>query len=150
MSFSPNHPSTQAAHGHRVLVIENDVDTANLVVALLENAGYEVEIAPEGQYGLLLADTFEPELILLDVILPGMSGAEVTQVLRSAPQYAGRFRFTRIMYLADHCHIIQQRFHALPAIPISDYIFKPINAGELLDKVERALAAQESTADAGH
>jgi len=127
-----------AAGPRRVLVVESDIDTADLVIALLENEGHKVEVATDGQYGLMLADSFEPHLILLALSLPGMSGYEVTQVLRNEPRYAQRFRHTRIFYLTSKDHMLQKRFHSLPGTPMSDYIFKPIDIPELLDKVARA------------
>src|SRR5688500_7251273 len=63
-------------HQRRILVVEDDVETADFLVTLLENAGYEVEIATDGQYCLILVDSFEPELILMDTTLPGMSSSE--------------------------------------------------------------------------
>lgn len=132
---------------YRVLVVENDIDTADLVIALLENAGFTVEVATDGQYGLMLADTFEPHLILLGLSLPGMSGYEVTQILRNEPRYAQRFRFTRIFYLTSKDHMLQKRFHSLPGTPMTDYIFKPVDIPELLDKVRRAFADMDRPAE---
>jgi len=130
----------------RILVIEGDVQTADLIASLLESEGYDVELAMDGQYGLMLADSFNPELILLDTALPSMGSAEMTQILRSAPQFGARFRYTRIIYLAEQRHIIQQRFHSLPGAPITDYIFKPIDAKLLLERVQRAFEEFDSGA----
>jgi CheY-like chemotaxis protein len=129
---------------HRVLVVESDIETADLIVALLENAGYSAEVAIDGQYGLLLVDTFEPELILLGLSLPGMSGYDVTQILRTEPRYAQRFRYTRIFYITDKEQMLQKRFHSLPGTPMHDYIFKPIDIPELLDKVARVFGDKAS------
>ena len=134
-SDSPDEPQV-----HRVLVVESDIETADLIVALLENAGYSAEVAIDGQYGLLLVDTFEPELILLGLSLPGMSGYDVTQILRTEPRYAQRFRYTRIFYITDKEQMLQKRFHSLPGTPMHDYIFKPIDIPELLDKVARVFS----------
>lgn len=132
-----------AGNGHRVLVIEGDVETADLIVSVLENAGYEVEVATDGSYGLILLDSFNPELILMGSTLQRVSGTEVVQSIRSAPQFSSRFRTTPIMYLGDNKQLIQQRFHTLPDTPMSDYIFKPIDVTELLDKVGRVFAGQD-------
>lgn len=137
----------QSASEYRVLVVESDIDTADLIVALLENAGFAVEIATEGQYGLMLADTFEPHLILMGLSLPGMNGYEMTQILRNEPRYSQRFRFTRIFYLTSKDHMLQKRFHSLPGTPMSDYIFKPVDIPELLDKVRRAFADMNPVAE---
>jgi len=122
----------------RILVIEGDVDTADLITSLLESVGYEVELATDGQYGLIVADSFQPDMILLDTNLPGLSSSEMTQILRSAPQFGARFRYTRIIYMADQRHIIGQRFHSLPNEPIANYVMKPIDAKLLLERVQRS------------
>jgi CheY-like chemotaxis protein len=131
-------PSTAARH--RVLVVESDVETADLMVTALENAGYEVEVATDGQYALMLLDSFEPQLILLALTLPGLSGLEVTQILRGEPRFAQRFRATRIFYLTDKAHMLEKRFSSLPGTPMADYLFTPIDVSELLDKARRVFA----------
>jgi CheY-like chemotaxis protein len=132
-----------AGNSHRVLVIEGDVETADLIVSVLENAGYEVEVATDGSYGLILLDSFNPELILMGSTLQRISGTEVVQSIRSAPQYSSRFRSTPIIYIGDNKQLIQQRFHTLPDTPMSDYIFKPIDVTELLDKVGRIFVGHD-------
>lgn len=134
-------------HKRRVLVVEDDVETADFIVSLLENADYEVEVATDGQYCLYLLNEFEPELILMDTSLPGVSSYEVTQVLRNAPQYGARFRYTRIIYMSEQRQIIGQRFHSQPDAPMSDYMFKPIDASTLLERVERTLEEIDSNAE---
>lgn len=125
---------------NRVLVVESDVETADLMVAALENAGYEVEVATDGQYALMLLDSFEPQLILLALAMPGLSGLEVTQILRGEPRFAQRFRATRIFYLTDTEHMLEKRFSSLPGTPMTDYLFTPIDVSELLDKARRVFA----------
>ncbi len=125
---------------HRVLVVESDVETADLMVTALENAGYEVEVATDGQYALMLLDSFEPQLILLALAMPGLSGLEVTQILRGEPRFAQRFRATRIFYLTDKEHMLEKRFSSLPGTPMTDYLFTPIDVSELLDKARRVFA----------
>lgn len=142
MSSSAAAPSTRP----RILIIEDDMASADAMVSLLETANYEVEVATDAQYGLMLVETFSPEVILLETNLPGMSGHEMTSVLRTAPQYASRFRSMHILYLADNRSILQQRFHSLPDIPMSSYLFKPVNPAELLDKVERIFAGTPNAA----
>jgi two-component system response regulator (stage 0 sporulation protein F) len=124
----------------RILVMESDVAVANLIVNLLEEAQYEIELAMDAKFGLMLADSFNPELILLDMKLPGLSGADMKQILRAAPNFAGRFVDVPILYLGGQEHIVKQRFHASPETPMTRYVMKPINEQELRDKVARAFA----------
>jgi DNA-binding response OmpR family regulator len=133
-------PSTIDGTGRRVLIIESDVPTADQLVTILEQANYTVEIATDSTYGLILLDSFDPELIVLGAPSPRLNSHEVTQAIRNAPQYSARFRSTPIIYIGDNKLLIQQRFHTLPDTPLSEYIFKPIDGTELLDKVSRVFA----------
>lgn len=69
----------------RVLVVEDDSPTAELLTALLEKDSYQVSLAMDGQTGLRLAREIHPDLVLLDVLLPGMNGFEVCQRIRQDP-----------------------------------------------------------------
>lgn len=69
-------------HPRRVLVVDDNRDAANSLVALLQAAGHQVREAHDGQEGLRLAFEFEPEIVLLDLGMPGMSGFEVACELR--------------------------------------------------------------------
>src|SRR3954451_8161528 len=67
----------------RVLVIEDERDLVDGLVYNLERQGYEVTVAHDGQEGLRKAQTLLPDLILLDVMLPLLSGTEVCRALRA-------------------------------------------------------------------
>lgn len=70
-----------AAHT-RVLVVEDDVTLANMLCMLLESDGYEAICAEDGPEGLRLAREHDPEVIILDIMMPGMIGYEVCRRLR--------------------------------------------------------------------
>lgn len=67
---------------HRVLVVDDNVDAAKSLGMLLELAGQEVSIAHDGHDGIQKARHFQPELVLLDIGMPGMDGYEVCRRLR--------------------------------------------------------------------
>jgi PAS domain S-box-containing protein len=73
----------------RILVVEDNVDAAEMLAALLERWGYEVRIAFDGPQALRLAEGFVPDAVLLDIGLPGMDGFEVARKLRRSPIWAG-------------------------------------------------------------
>ena len=73
----------------RVLVVEDNPVNLELVVALLEQEGCDVLVAETADAALHLARTGGPELILMDVQLPGMTGYEATRCLKSDPATAG-------------------------------------------------------------
>jgi two-component system, OmpR family, alkaline phosphatase synthesis response regulator PhoP len=68
--------------GQRVLVVEDDTDTAHVVRAYLERDGFEVEVARDGVSGLERALTDRPDLVVLDWMLPGLDGLSFLRTLR--------------------------------------------------------------------
>lgn len=74
------------AHALRVLVIDDNIDAAESLQALLELDGHEVAVAFSGPEGLLLARSSEPDVVLCDIGLPGMDGYEVAQAFRGDEQ----------------------------------------------------------------
>jgi CheY-like chemotaxis protein len=72
--------------GRRILVIDDDPQARQLVAALLEPEGFAVRGAPAGVAGLSLAEAEPPDIILLDVQMPGMEGYEVCRRLHRNPR----------------------------------------------------------------
>jgi CheY-like chemotaxis protein len=82
-------PRPDAGGGRRVLVVEDNVDSAESMQLLLELSGYHVEIAHDGPSGLDAASRFQPEIVLCDIGLPGgMDGYEVARRLRAVESRA--------------------------------------------------------------
>lgn len=67
----------------RVLVVEDDADSAALLTALLQRVGYDAQFAHDGPAALAAARVWLPSVVLLDLGLPGMSGYEIARVLRA-------------------------------------------------------------------
>jgi len=74
--------------GRRVLVVDDNVDTAESMVLLLRMRGHEVQVAFSGPMALEVASAFEPEVVLLDIGLPGLDGYEVARSLRQQDRTA--------------------------------------------------------------
>lgn len=124
----------------RILLIAGEPQSADEISGLLEGSGYCVAAASDWPYALLLALDFEPNLVILDTSLPGLSSSAATHVLRSAPDFGPRFRRTPFLYLAERSHIITQRFDHHPNLPTAEYVFKPVDPEILLDRVQRSLS----------
>jgi signal transduction histidine kinase/DNA-binding response OmpR family regulator len=75
-----HHPGKHPSH--RVLVVDDNVDVADSLVLVLRGAGHEVQVAHDGSAALATAETFGPEVVLLDIGLPEMNGYEVARRLR--------------------------------------------------------------------
>src|SRR4051812_1990916 len=79
-----NQPSSPATGRLRVLVVEDERDLVTGLVYNLQREGYETFVAYDGQEGLRQAHAVEPDLILLDIMLPNMNGTEVLRALKSS------------------------------------------------------------------
>src|SRR5690606_20871319 len=75
--------------GTRVLVVDDNHDTADSVGMLLESAGFATRVAYDGIAALEEAEAFRPEVVLLDIGLPGLDGYQVAERLRGDPRADG-------------------------------------------------------------
>ena len=71
---------------HHILCIEDEVDIQEIIAYNLEKAGYLVTLADDGIKGLELAQTQNPDLILLDIMLPNLNGMQVCERLKADPK----------------------------------------------------------------
>jgi len=78
----PDAPRSLAQRKRRVLVVEDNLDAVHTLCQLLRLSGHEVEFAINGYVAIDIARDFRPEVVLLDIGLPGLSGYEVARVLR--------------------------------------------------------------------
>jgi DNA-binding response OmpR family regulator len=67
---------------NRVLVVEDDAGVRGLLQTILEDEGFEIVLAADGEEGLQLARTVDPAVVLIDVMMPGLGGPEVIRRLR--------------------------------------------------------------------
>ncbi len=67
----------------KILIVEDDAFLSSLIATELKKAGYEVFVAPDGAAGIVLAKNNLPDLILLDLIMPGMDGFETLAALKA-------------------------------------------------------------------
>jgi len=121
------------ARKERILVVEDDEDTLVLLQAMLEGEGYAVELVKDGGAALARAEASRPDLILLDIMIPGMDGLEVCDRLRFDPQ----MRDVPVIFLtAKHDAYSASRASILDAYA---YIEKPFAPDELLAEVRNCL-----------
>ncbi|MDB4937154.1 MAG: hypothetical protein JWP87_4126 [Labilithrix sp.] len=117
--------------GKRVLVVEDDPSIAIGLRINLESEGYVVEVADDGEKGLELARSIEPDLIVLDVMLPKRNGLEVLHDLR------GEGRTMPIIILSAKAGEMDKV--AGLELGAEDYVAKPFSLAELLARVRAAL-----------
>jgi CheY-like chemotaxis protein len=81
---APQQAATGA--GHRILVVDDNADVAETTATMLELSGHRVLTAPDAPQALACVEEFEPEIVLLDIGLPGLDGYEVARRLRQLPK----------------------------------------------------------------
>jgi CheY-like chemotaxis protein len=82
----PTAASAAPAPGLRVLVVDDHPDAAESLAALLQGAGYQAAVAHDGPAAIAVATRLRPDVVLLDIGLPGMNGFEVARALKEAPE----------------------------------------------------------------
>jgi len=114
----------------KVLIVEDDVDIRDLVVMKLGRAGHELLAEGNGEAGLAAALTQQPDLVILDWMMPGRSGVEVCRAMRADP----RAEHIAVLLLTSRAEEtdIDQGF----AAGASDYMVKPFRGRELVSRVE--------------
>jgi DNA-binding response OmpR family regulator len=114
----------------RVLIIEDDADAAGVLEAYLRRENYDVTITGDGLSGLDMAQRWKPDLILLDVMLPGLNGTEVLAGLRRKSDVP----VIMVTAMGD----TPDRIGAL-RYGADDYVVKPYHPGEVVARVQAVL-----------
>jgi len=114
----------------RILVIEDELKTSAYLKKGLEESGYLVDVATDGGSGLVLAQEEDYEVIVLDVMLPGMDGWAVVKALRAT-------KTTPVLFLTARDDVTD-RVHGLE-LGGDDYLVKPFAFGELAARVRSLL-----------
>jgi DNA-binding response OmpR family regulator len=124
----------------RILIVEDDHDIAALIAHYLEKAGYGSEIVGDGAQALAAARSTPPDLVILDLMLPGLNGLDVCKALRADPRTAA---LPIIMLTARGEE--SERILGLDS-GADDYVVKPFRPNELMARV-RALLRRSTPAD---
>lgn len=114
----------------RILIVEDELDLANIIKDYLEKELYEVEICSQGDEAIEIFDKFKPSLVILDLMLPGMNGYEICQNIRKKSTMP-------ILILSAKI----DEFDKVKGLDLGadDYITKPFRPRELLARVNAQL-----------
>ncbi|NJK75627.1 MAG: hybrid sensor histidine kinase/response regulator [Richelia sp. CSU_2_1] len=132
-----NYPVPNATKADRILVVDDAPDNVLLVQTILEEEGYEISSADNGFSALSQIDKSPPDLLLLDVMMPGMDGYEVTQRIRQKKELP----FIPILLITAHdsASVVQGL-----DMGADDFIRKPVEMDELLARVRSLLRLKHS------
>ena len=117
-----------------ILIVEDNEKNMKLARDVLQVKGYATLEAVTGEDGVRLAVERVPDLVLMDIQLPGMNGIEALRVLRANPITA------KIPVIAVTASVMQQDRKQITEAGFDAYVGKPINLKEFLDAVRHALA----------
>jgi pilus assembly protein CpaE len=119
--------------GKKILVVDDDQGIRRLVELMLHRAGYQVVTASTGETAIEMVRTEKPDLVLMDVMLPGMNGFQATQQMRRIPEGSQ----IPIVFLSSQVDM-EAKMKGLRGGG-NDYITKPVKTGELLARIEAHL-----------
>lgn len=122
---------------HKILIVEDNENNRSLFRDILTFQGYEVSVAPDGQEGVALARELMPDLILMDIQMPGMDGMAAGGILKGDPATSGLkiIALTSFAMRGD-----QEKFLAAG---FDGFLSKPISTRELPGLVKRWLEEEK-------
>ena len=128
-----------ATRKERVLIVDDEPVNQELLEAFLIGCDYDLDFAADGAEALEKVKSFEPDLVLLDIMMPKMSGFEVCEQIKKDPQTAGTMvlMVTALGELGDVERAVK--------VGCDDYLSKPVNKAELLKRVENMLKLRAVT-----
>jgi CheY-like chemotaxis protein len=109
----------------RVLVVDDEHDNANCLALLLHSWGYQTFVAYSGEESLTLAQQHRPDIVLLDLVMPGLNGIELVRRFRQTPETAKSFLVCITGWTQQGAH------DALAKAGCDHYMLKPCNINGL-------------------
>jgi two-component system alkaline phosphatase synthesis response regulator PhoP len=122
-----------AMSNQRILVVDDDKDIVRVLRAYLEQSGYEVLTAYDGNTALHMLMRERPDLVILDLMLPDKDGLDITRVMRGEPALARIYVLMLTARVEDTDKVVGLEVGA------DDYVTKPFNPREIVARVRSAL-----------
>ena len=120
-----------------ILVIDDDIISQNMIRSTLTGAGYSVMVASNGDDGIKKAFEQPPDLIILDIVMPGKDGGEVARFLKDSPQTSNIPIIFLSSLISDQEKRIGRKYDVL------SFLSKPYNRDELLNEVKKYFLGAE-------
>ena len=132
-------PMSDTAHA-KILLVDDEPINLELFEVMLSKLGFQVAMAADGEQALEQLAEVEPDLIILDNLMPGISGWDVTRTIKNDPAYAPFRHVPIIMFSA--MDELQDRIEGLE-LGVDDYITKPFKFSEVLARIRAVLHRHE-------
>jgi two-component system response regulator VicR len=129
------------ANSKVVVCIEDEPEMITLIKVILSRRGFDVVGAASGREGLEMVAQLKPDLVLLDLMMPGMDGWEVYQKLKANPETQN----LPVIVVTAKAQSIDKML-GLHIAKVDDYIAKPFAPQDLVDSVEKVLARRQAPA----
>jgi CheY-like chemotaxis protein len=125
----------------KILVVDDDPDMRDALQMILESGGYTVVTAEDGQRCLAKLKEEQPDLLILDLLMPKMDGFEVCKALKD-PRYAKHGNMPIIILSSIQEGVSQRRYELETGVQldVDDYVEKPIESSVLLERVGKIMS----------
>ena len=114
----------------KVMIVDDEPDMREMVDIMMRKEGYETEIAEDGSDFLDKIDSFDPDIVTLDVMMPGPTTGEILEKLKKKKSKPKVILLTVVRFDWDEKKIFKQG-------DVVDYIMKPFNVDDLIDSVKK-------------
>jgi len=119
----------------KILLVDDDADFVEATKIILESKSYDVAVAHDGKEGLRKVETEQPNLIILDVMMPEIDGYEVCAKLKSDPKY-GHIPILLLTAVGEAMPATKYTKEMGMKLEADDYMPKPVESIELIKRVE--------------
>ncbi|MBA3018417.1 MAG: response regulator transcription factor [Proteobacteria bacterium] len=126
----------------KILLVDDDLDFCEATKLILESKAFKVSLAYDGKEGLNMARSEQPDLVILDVMMPEMNGYDVCVVMKADPELN---RIPVILLTAVSQEMFKTSFTKEMGLmtEADDYIAKPVEPEELVERIEVLLKREE-------
>ncbi|MBE0478259.1 response regulator [Candidatus Aerophobetes bacterium] len=122
----------------KILIIEDDKDMVEALKIILEGESYRIDVAFDGKQGLDAVKKEKPDLIILDLLLPGEDGAVISRKLKNSSNYSN----IPVLVLSALAKKIEDKILSQAKekmLEVDEYLDKPVSPQDLLEKVRKLL-----------
>jgi len=122
-----------SAKQQKILIVEDEADTAEMLAEMARLSGYQVECTYSGKSAINMLTDIKPDLVFLDIVMPGISGLDVLKFMRTDPRLIG----IPVVIISSNS-LPSDKQTCLDA-GATDYLTKPVSYTDLKDSMEKAL-----------